>query len=265
VQFYTGVSYRNILVLKQPRFSPLVTTEKPDDNQGELQSAHMPAADSPEADNTVEFLNRLINEAPSVLGECPSNRRKAAANNPPANGIWPWSPGMAGSFKSLHRKFGITGAVISAVDVIAGLGRAIGMDVIRVPGATGYIDTNYEGKADAAIKALETHDLVYLHVEAIDEVSHERNLKKKITAIEDFDSRIVKRVIDAMSPELTAVVLPDHPVPVAIGKHTRTPVPVAVRKKGIPPDSVTSFDEIVCPAGSLGHMQDGDLMTLLFS
>lgn len=264
IKFYTGVSYRNILVLSGKEFSHKVKTEKPDDNHGEYVTDHLPSALKPDAEATVTFLRKLIKEAPAVLENCPANKRLSKENKAKANGVWPWSGGKAGSLHKLKDKYGISGAVISAVDVIVGLGRCLGMDVITVTGATGYIDTNYEGKADAAIEALKNHDFVYLHVEAIDEVSHEQDLQNKIAAIEDFDSRVIGRVLNATGKEVTAVVLADHPVPVAIGKHTRTPVPVAVRIKGKKPDSVSVFDEIACRKGSLGAMKNGDLMNLLF-
>ncbi len=262
--FYPGVSYRNILVLKGTEYSHKVKTEKPDDNHEEHLLDHLPSANVPEAEHTVEFLKRLITEATSILEESPANKRLAAEGKPMANGVWPWSGGKVGSLKTLKEKYSITGAAISAVDVIVGLGRCLGMDIISVQGATGYIDTNYEGKAEAAIEALKTHDLVYLHLEAIDEVSHEQDLKNKIRAIENFDSRIVGKVLSAFGKELNAVVLPDHPVPIATGKHTRTPVPVAARLAGVHPDSVQFFNEIECKHGSLGAMKNGDLMNLLF-
>jgi 2,3-bisphosphoglycerate-independent phosphoglycerate mutase len=264
VRFWPGVSYRNILVLSGNRFSHRVRTEKPDDNHGEYVADHLPADLAPEAAETTAFLRRLMTEAPAVLAESPVNKRLRKEGKPEANGVWPWSGGKAGALRTLQAKYGITGAVISAVDVIVGLGRCLGMDVVRVPGATGYIDTNYEGKADAAIAALRTHDLVYLHLEAIDEVSHERHLPNKLRAIENFDFRVVGRVLAAVGREVSAVVLPDHPVPIALGKHTRTPVPVAVRMWGNPPDGVRTFDEIACKQGSLGALKDGDLMSLLF-
>jgi 2,3-bisphosphoglycerate-independent phosphoglycerate mutase len=182
-----------------------------------------------------------------------------------ANAIWPWSGGRAGAIHSLGDRFGIRAAVISAVDVINGLGRCMGMNVIRVPGATGYIDTNYEGKADAAIAAIQMHDFVYVHVEAIDEVSHAQNLALKLKAIEDFDHRLVARVLAACGPDVTCVVLPDHPVPLATGKHTRTPVPVAICGPGFPPDGVQSYDEVCAPHGALGALKGPDLMNLLFA
>jgi len=138
------------------------------------------------------------------------------------------------------------------------------MDIVDVPGATGYIDTNYEGKADAAIEALETHDFVYLHIEGIDEVSHEQNLQKKIKAIEDFDARVISRVLSAVSPGMSVAVLADHPVPVRTGKHTRNPVPVAVRIAGNTHDGVAQYDEASCLRGSLGAMHGPALMNLLF-
>lgn len=264
ITFHTGVSYRNILVLSGPEFSHLVTTEKPDDNHGECLIDHLPVAQEPESESTARFLGQLMEEAPSVLEKCAVNKRLMKEGKPMANGMWPWSGGRAGSLRAVAEKYGISGAVVSAVDVIVGLCRLLGMDVITVPGATGYTDTDYEGKADAAIHAIKSHDFVYLHLEAIDEVSHEKELDKKIHAIEDFDSRIVGRVLSAVGDEVNVAVLPDHPVPVAVGKHTRTPVPVAVRIKGKKRDTVRVFDEIACRKGSLGLLKDGDLMDLLF-
>jgi 2,3-bisphosphoglycerate-independent phosphoglycerate mutase len=264
VRFYAGVSYRNILVLSGPEFSHKVKTEKPDDNHGEYVADHLPASLEDDAQPTADFLRKMIADATAVLESSPVNQRLAKEGKPIVNGVWPWSGGQAGVLRKLKDKYGITGAVISAVDVIVGLGRCLGMDVIPVSGATGYIDTNYEGKADAAIKAIETHDLVYLHLEAIDEVSHEKNLQNKIRAIENFDSRVVGPVLAAVGAGVNVAVLPDHPVPVGMGKHTRTPVPVAVRIVGRRPDAVKVFDEIACKDGSLGAMKNGDLMSLLF-
>jgi 2,3-bisphosphoglycerate-independent phosphoglycerate mutase len=264
VRFHTGVSYRNLLILSGPDFSERVKTEKPDDNQGEPVAQHLPVPVEAVGEHTADFLCRLMTDTATLLEACPANQRLAAAGKPVANGLWPWSGGKAGALKPIREKYGISGAVISAVDVIVGLGKCLGMETIAVPGATGFIDTNYEGKADAAIDAIQRHDLVYLHVEAIDEVSHMQDLKLKLRAIEDFDARVIARVIDAIGPDVAVAVLPDHPVPVALGKHTRTPVPVALRKPGMAPDSVQAFNEIDCLHGALGAMQDGDLMSILF-
>ena len=263
VRFHAGVSYRNILVLSGDGFSEKVACEKPDDNHGELVERHLPVARTAQAQRTEQFLRQLIREAPAFLESLPVNQRRRAAGHAAANGVWPWSGGTAGAFRTLREKYGVSGAVISAVDVINGLGRCLGMDVIAVPGATGYLDSNFEGKAAAAVAALKDHDFVYLHVEAIDEVSHEQNLAKKLEALEIFDSRVVAPVLAGAGPDVNVAVLPDHPVPIAIGKHTRTPVPVAVRMAGVAPDGIATFDEIASPAGSLGAMKGPDLMNLL--
>ena len=264
VRFYPGVSYRNILVLSGSAFSHRVKTDKPDDNHGERLADHLPQALEPAAERTAEFLRRLMIDTQAVLEASAVNRERAGAGKPLANSTWPWSGGRAGALRKLGEKYGITGAVISAVDVIVGLGRCLGMDAVPVPGATGYIDTNYDGKARAAVEALRTHDFVYLHLEAIDEVSHEKNLELKIRTIEAFDARIVAPVLDAVGPDVNVAVLPDHPVPIRLGKHTRDPVPVAVRMRGCKPDAVTVYDEVHCRDGALGAMSNGDLMNLLF-
>lgn len=261
---YPGVSYRNILVLSGSDYSPNIHADKPDNSHNEPVADHMPRANGPDAEFTASILCHIIETAPAILESNKVNKALIAAGKPPANGVWPWSGGRAGSLRQLGDKFGITGAVVSAVDVIQGLGKCLGLDVITVPGATGYIDTNYEGKADAAMEALSSRDFVYVHIEATDEVSHEQDLQKKIEAIEAFDSRVIGRVLAAMGDNLNAAVLPDHPVPIATGRHTRVPSPVSVKMKGMHPDSVTSYDEIAVKSGSLGAMTNGDLMRLLF-
>jgi 2,3-bisphosphoglycerate-independent phosphoglycerate mutase len=263
IRFATGVGYRTLLILSTPWASPSVQTEKPDDNQDERVSDHLPKALTDDGKQTAEFLVNLIREAPKVLRSAQFNDRLRQAGRVTANGVWPWSGGRAGSLRSFKDRYGISAAVISAVDVINGLGRLLGMDVITVPGATGYMDTNYEGKADAAIEALKTHDFVYLHVEAIDEVSHEGNVEKKLRSIEDFDSRVVSRALHRLPPNTAVAVLPDHPVPVLLRKHTRTPVPVAIRNPRWKHDSVRGFNEIDSPKGSLGAMKNGEFIRIL--
>ena len=265
VKFYAGVSYRNILVLKGGKFSTEVKTDKPDDNSGNPMAEHLPKSTSCEGEETALLLRDIISKASDVLQNCNLTQRKVAEGGKFANSIWPWSGGSLKGLQTPKEKYGVTGAVISAVDVIIGLGRALGLDIIDVEGATGYIDTNYEGKADATIEALKNHDFVYCHVEGPDEVSHEQNLELKIQAIQELDQRLIQRVIDAFPDgELNMALLPDHPVPISIGKHTRIPVPVAVVKAGIVADDVQVFDEDQCLQGSLGLMKKDDLMTLLF-
>ena len=252
VKFYAGVSYRNIVVLSGPEFSAAVAYDKPDDNQGNPVAEHLPRAKAPEGEAAAAALRDIIAQAAVVL----KGRQ--------ANGVWPWSGGKAGAIHSIAARYGIRGAVVSAVDVINGLGRVMGLDVIKVPGATGYIDTNYEGKADAAIKAIEEgYDFVYVHIESTDEVSHEQRLDLKLKAIEDFDSRLIGRVMAKLGDGAAYCVLPDHPVPLRLGKHTRTPVPFAVYQPGNTPDAVASYGERTALNGSLGALKGGALMDLL--
>ena len=253
IRFYAGVSYRNLVLLHGPAFSgSAVAYDKPDDNSGNPVAEHLPRAKSPEGEYTAQVLRDIIAKAAEVL------RGRGA------NGVWTWSGGKAGAIHSVAARYGIRGAIVAAVDVINGLGRTMGLDVIKVPGATGYIDTNYEGKADAAIKAIrDGYDFVYVHIEATDEVSHAQDLKLKLQALEDFDSRLIGRVRAALGDSVAYCVLPDHPVPIRLGKHTRTPVPVAVYQPGVAADGIAAYDEIGCPKGALGHMAGGDLMDLL--
>jgi len=263
VSFYPGVSYRNLLVLHGDQFSDKVDYHKPDSSQGIHidQLKLTPADNSPEANHTVDFLNRLSERTAEFLRFHPLNKDSQS----PATHIWAWSPGRKPALTPFSDCYpGKKGAIISAVDVIKGLGKCTGMTVIEVPGATGYVDTNYEGKARAAIEALKTHDFVYLHVEAIDECSHEGNLDLKMQAIADFDRRIVAPVLAALKDEnINFAVLPDHPVPIEIRKHTTDPVPVAICGPGIKPDEVQKFSESEASKGRLGFMQGDQLMKIL--
>ena len=263
VTFHSGVSYRNLLVLHGRKFSDKVNYFKPDSSQ-DIPLAELPltpADDSPEAAFTVEFLNRLCALAAAFLASHELNAGKAS----PANCIWPWSPGRRPNLPKFSEVYeGRRGAIISAVDVIKGIGKCSDMTVIEVPGATGFIDTNYAGKVSAALAALKDHDLVYLHVEAIDECSHLGDLKLKMQAISDFDSKIVAPVLKALEGKpVNFAVLPDHPVPIKLRKHTRTPVPVAICGPEIEPDAVEKFSETLAPTGKLGFLKGNQLVRKL--
>ena len=253
IHFYTGVSYRNLLVIKggnkhlkctpphdvplQP-FRPLLI-------QPEVQ----------EAEETAKLLNELILKSQEILEDHPVNRKRIAAGKDPANSIWPWSPGNRPAMKTMKEMYGIDGAVISAVDLIRGIGVYAGLDVIHVDGATGLYDTNYEGKAAAAIKALKEKDFVYLHVEASDEAGHEGDVELKIKTIENLDKRTIQPIIQETSQwdePVSIAVLPDHPTPCAIRTHTNEPVPFLIYRKGITPDPVTRFDEFAVKNGRFG-------------
>lgn len=254
--FYSGVSYRNLLILHGNEFSSELGYYKPDSSQGkkldELQLSSR--GDSERSIHTVKFLKNLIANCADFL--------KDRENG---NYIWPWSPGRKPDFPCFSEKYdGRSAAVISAVDVIKGIAKCAKMDVIEVPGATGFVDTNYKGKADAAVKAAENHDFVYLHVEAMDESSHMGDLKLKMRAIEDFDSKIVGPVMDTLDKkDISFAVLPDHPVPINLRRHTRTPVPVSVCGHNIVPDSVEYYSEKMCKCGNLGLLKGEMLLRLL--
>ena len=168
--------------------------------------------------------------------------------------------------RTLKEKFGVTGAVISAVDIIKGLGIFAGMDVIEVEGATGLTDTNYEGKAEAAIKAIKDHDLVYLHVEATDEAGHAGDVDLKIKALEYLDRRVVKFIIEEtakMKEQVTIAVLPDHSTPCEVRTHTHDPVPFIIYNPGLQPDNVTEYNEESCKNGSLGLVREDEFIKTL--
>lgn len=252
VTFCSGVSYRNLLVLHGAEFSADVDYFKPDSSQDLPVSELRMKAKTHAAQHTVDFVEKLMTDAAAFLADHPLNKNGEV----PANWIWPWSPGRKPSFPGFSGKYdGRSAAVITAVDVISGIAKCAGMDVIPVEGATGYLDTNYAGKAEAAIKAIENHDFVYVHLEAIDECSHEGNLQHKMQAISDLENKIIKPVMTALAGrDLTFAILPDHPVPLRLRAHTRTPVPVAICGPHIVPDAVRHYSEKDAPKGSLGFM-----------
>jgi len=264
VCFYPGVSYRNLLILTGEKFSEDLEYAKPDSSQDMKVDKILLKPKSKAAKYTAEFVNDLTRRSSALLESHPINMRRLKDGEPAANLIWPWSPGKKPNFIPFEEKYGKKGAVISAVDVIFGIASFARMEQIKVPGATGFIDTNYEGKAEAAIRALEKNDFVYLHVEAIDEVGHLGKLDLKIKAIEDFDRRCIGHFLKHFKGDLTSAVLPDHPVPVKKRKHTRTPVPVSICGPALKPDAVLMYDEVACLKGALGLMKGDQLMRRLF-
>jgi 2,3-bisphosphoglycerate-independent phosphoglycerate mutase len=266
LRLYPGLSYRHVLVIPNGEFR--LECFPPHDHVGtpwrELAIRPM----TPGGKETAELLNRMIAESQSFLENHPVNRKRKEKGQQTANSLWPWAPGKKPRMKTLQERFGIRGAAITAVDLVKGLAIYAGMKPIAVPGATGLYDTNYEGKADAALKALEDVDFVYIHVEAPDEAGHERNLSLKIRCIEDLDSRLIQRVMEGLEKkgwESTVAVLPDHPTPIAYGNHTREPVPVAIRSPHIPGDPVACFDEESVKKGSLGLLAGEGFIKTFFN
>jgi 2,3-bisphosphoglycerate-independent phosphoglycerate mutase len=255
VHLHPGISYRHLLVVAGG--SPDIICFPPHDHVGEPIRDLLVQPKNDAAKATASLLNYLVLTSRNLLHAHPVNVRRRQNHRDLANSLWPWSPGRKPKMATLHEQYGITGAVISAVDLIRGLGIYAGLDVINVPGATGLIDTNYEAKADACLAAIRDRDFVYVHVEASDEAGHARDVHQKVLAIEYLDSRLIARVMKGLEEqgiEAVVAVLPDHLTPVIQGNHVRGPVPVAIRDPRQTPDSVSGYDEFSVLAGSLGMM-----------
>ena len=258
VHFYTGIQYRHLLVIKggdkHLRCTP------PHDVPGKPWRPLLVVPEVPEAQATADVINDLILKSQELLAEHPLNKQRVAEGKDPANSIWPWAGGYRPKMTPLTETYPQIkrGAVITAVDLIRGIGRYAGLRCIDVEGATGLFDTNYEGKAQAAIEALKTDDFVYLHVEASDEAGHEGNLALKLRTIEDLDRRVVGPIYEAVkdwNEPVAIAVLPDHPTPVAHLTHTNEPVPFLIYKPGAEPDGVKTFDEVACKEGACGLLE----------
>ena len=265
LKFTQGLSYRHLLVV--PGGNPNIDCIPPHDHLGEEFESLLVRPLQPEAHETADLLNRMIHTSQPFLTDHPVNRDRLAQGKLPANSLWPWSPGKRPRMETFQKRFGIHGAAISAVDLIKGLAIYAGMDVISVEGATGLFDTNYEGKADACLKALENHDFVYVHVEAPDEAGHDRDMKLKIRCIEDLDRRLIQRILDGLGKwkdRTVIAVLPDHPTPIASGAHVRDPVPVAIWDPRVEPDSVLNFDEESVKHGALGLLHGDEFIRKVF-
>jgi 2,3-bisphosphoglycerate-independent phosphoglycerate mutase len=267
VEIRKGVSYRHILYLHGKRFSPAVDYDKPDSSHGLEWAKILPRARVPEAEATAALLRDLMMKSRELLADHPINRARIARSENPANMIWPWSGGRKPDMPSFEQMYGKKGSIISAVDVILGLGLLGKMESLRPEGATGWIDTNYENKARAAVDMLRRNDFVFLHV---DECGHLGDLPNKIKAIEDSDSRLAKTFLEEYknvhSDELRVMVLPDHPVPVKLRKHTRDAVPFMVTGAGVAKDaSLDRYTEKNCSRGRYQGLAGRQLMDLLFA
>lgn len=237
-QFFPGVGYRHLLVWRNG--SSAMKTVPPHDITGKNVIGYLPSGEG--ADRIIN----LMNSSQMILHGHPLNKKREAEDHLPANSIWLWGHGRAPRIRSFRECYGLTGAVICAVDLVKGIGIYAGLDVVPVAGATGYIDTNYEGKAEAALEALKTRDYVYLHVEAPDEASHAGRLDHKIQAIEDFDKKVVGPVMAGMKQfgDHRILCMPDHPTPVAIMTHTSDPVPFIIYGgNGLVGNGGTAYDE----------------------
>jgi len=271
VRFITGIQYRHLLVIRGG--SKHIVCAPPHDHPGEPWRELLVKAEPNApvekgrltAEQTADLINDLILRSQELLAHHPYNLERAKRGERQANSIWPWSGGYRPSMQTLQEQYPqvTSGSVISAVDLIRGIGHYAGLDIVEVEGATGLADTNYEGKAQAAVKALRQQDFVFVHVEASDEAGHDGDLELKLKTIEYLDQRLIapiyKEVTTWKEPVCIAV-LPDHLTPVEMRIHVGQPVPFVIWHRGIEADAVQQYDEVSCVGGSYGLLRLNEFM-----
>ena len=267
IKLHPGVSYRHLLVIKDGKNT--VKCTPPHDVPGTPFRDVMVQPTENSNTEMTDLLNSLILKSQEILKDHPVNKKRIEEGKDPANSIWPWSPGKKPNMKTFGELYGLEkGAVISAVDLVQGIGVYAGFKVIQVEGATGLYDTNYEGKAEAAINALKEVDFVYLHIEASDEAGHEGDAELKVKTIEYLDNRVVKYIVEKSSEledDIAIAILPDHPTPCNIRTHTREPVPFIIYIQGNTPDEVTKYDEYAVEKGSYGILKGNEFIKAFLS
>ena len=275
IKFITGIQYRHLLIIRGG--NKHIVCAPPHDHPEEEWRQLMVRpehgwenrrdGDRMTAQQTADIINTLILKSQQLLEQHPFNKERAAQQKDAANSIWPWSGGYRPKMDTLQQMYPQIkeGDVISAVDLIRGIGRYAGLNRVTVEGMTGLADTNYENKAQAAIDMLRQHDFVYLHVEASDEAGHDGDLELKLKTIENLDRRIVKPVYEEVSTwtdtPVCIAILPDHPTPVELRIHVAEPVPFIIWHPGITPDGVETYDEVSCVSGSYGLLRLEEFMT----
>lgn len=257
-KFYLGVSYRNLFVLNNGDLASLKSTP-PHDIVGESIEENLI---KPYTDKNAKLINQIMFKSQGILEDHPVNKKRIESGKKPANMIWLWGQGVKPKMISFAEKYGLKGATITGVDLIKGIGVYLGLTNIDVPGATGYYDTNYEGKANYAINSLDDHDLVFIHVEAPDEAGHAGDIEEKIKAIESIDVKIVGKLLDELPKfdDYAISILPDHATPIKIKTHTIDPIPYAMcSTRGIK-DEASQYNEISAKRGSLGIIEGYSFM-----
>jgi len=252
IRFYPGVSYRHLMIWKKGR--ERIRCTPPHDITGKKVSGYLPEG------RGADILRTLMRDSSELLLSHPVNKKRTGQGLRPASSIWFWGQGRKLVLPKFRKKYGLSGALISAVDLTKGLGICAGFDVINVRGATGYIDTNYAGKARAALRALKTRDFVYVHVEAPDEAGHNGDIKAKIRAIEDFDGKVVGTVVKGIEKmgDFRILTLPDHFTPISVRTHTPEPVPFVIWGKGTGSRSgARSYSESICRMKKVRHFEKG--------
>ncbi len=285
VKFITGIQYRHLLVIKggnkhivcapphdhpNEEWQPLLV--KSENSENSESSEYSESSDTPRLtpQETADLINDLILKSQELLAKHPYNLAKAAKGERQANSIWPWSGGYRPSMETLMQQYPEikSGAVISAVDLIQGIGKYAGLRIIKVPGATGLANTNYEGKAQAAIDALKQDDFVFVHVEASDEAGHDGDLDLKLKTIEYLDQRLIAPIyheVKDWQEDVCIAVLPDHLTPVEMRIHVGQPVPFLIWHRGIEADEVQQYDEVSCVDGSYGLLKLHEFMQALMA
>ncbi len=237
--FYAGKSYRNLLLVKEGKNWGLqdLKTFPPHDIMGKNIQKFLPQG------RNARMIVDLMTQSQQILESCDINKVRLDLKENPANMIWLWGQGRKPTLISFKERFGLEGGIISAVDLIKGIGKLVGLEVIEVEGATGYYDTNYEGKAQACLEMLERYDFCFLHLEAIDEAGHNQDLREKILAIERFDKLILGRILENLGKDSRILVCPDHYTPLSLRTHTDWPVGFIMYGKGINQDFIKEFNE----------------------
>lgn len=274
IKFITGIQYRHLLIIRGGKKHIICAPphDHPNEQWKELMVKPEPGWEDKHdgkrmtAKETADLINELILKSHDLLSRHPLNLNRKAKGKDAANSIWPWGGGYRPDMEKLSDIYPQikSGSVISAVDLIRGIGYYAGLKIIKVEGATGLADTNYEGKAEAALKALKTDDFVFLHLEASDEAGHDGDLELKLKTIENLDSRIIKPVYEEIKTwkddPVCMAILPDHPTPVEVRTHVKEPVPFIIWYDGITPDDVKTYDEVSCVNGSYGILRLNEFM-----
>ena len=261
VKLYPGVSYRHLLVINNGNKN--VDCTPPHDVPGTPFKDVLVKAKNNEGKETADLLNNLILKSQEILKNHPVNIERIKNGKDPANSIWPWSPGYKPEMQSYQELYGVSGAVISAVDLLYGIGKYAGFKPIHVEGSTGLYDTNYEGKAKAAVDALKEVDFVYLHIEASDEAGHEGNVELKTKTIEYLDQRVVKYIVEEtakMNEKVAIALLPDHPTPCELRTHTHAPVPFMIYHPDYKADDVIEYNEESVKKGGFGLLKGDEFI-----
>lgn len=258
IKFYAGVSYRHIMVHKGG--SDSLDCTPPHDITDRKYESYLPKGDGQ------DFIRNLMEKSKQVLEDHPINKKRISEGKKPGNMIWLWGQGYAPNMPKFKEKYGLTGSVISAVDLIKGIGFYAGLNIINVPGATGYLDTNYLGKAKYALDSLEENDFVLVHIEAPDEASHAGDIESKIKAIEDFDEKVVGTVLSEMErsgKEFRLLVLPDHLTPISVKTHIHGEVPYTVCGTNIKSNRIDRFCESSAKLSSLNFARGYELLSYI--